>query len=36
MPRREDIHSILIIGAGPIILDRHVSLIIPGRKPVRH
>jgi len=28
MPKREDIKSILIVGSGPIVMDKHVNLII--------
>jgi len=35
MPKREDISKILIIGSGPIVSARPVSLIIRGLRPVR-
>jgi len=35
MPKREDIKSILIIGAGPIIIGQAVNLIILVRKLVK-
>jgi hypothetical protein len=35
MPKRTDIKSILIIGAGPIVIGQHVSLTIQVHKPVK-
>ena len=36
MPRRDDIESILIIGSGPIVSAKPVSLIIQGHKRVEY
>jgi hypothetical protein len=36
MPKRTDIKSILIIGAGPIVIGQHVSLTTQVRKHVKH
>ena len=34
MPKRSDLKSILIIGAGPIIIGQACELITPAFKPV--
>ena len=36
MPKRIDIKSVLIIGAGPIVIGQLVSLITAVPKPVKH
>jgi len=36
MPKRGDIKSVLIIGAGQLLLGKLVSLIIRAHKLVRH
>ncbi len=35
MPKRTDIKSILIIGAGPIVIGQPASLITPALKRVK-
>ena len=36
MPKREDINTVLVIGSGPIIIVKHVNLIIQVHKLVKH
>ena len=36
MPKRQDIKSILIIGAGPIMIGQGINLIIQEHKLVEH
>ena len=35
MPKRSDIQSVLIVGAGPIVIGRLASLTTRALKPVR-
>ena len=35
MPKRTDIKSILILGAGPIVIGRHVNSTIQVRRRVK-
>ena len=34
MPKREDIHKILVIGSGPIVIGQAADLTMQERKPV--
>ena len=36
MPKRKDIESVLIIGAGPIVIGQACEFDYSGRKLVRH
>ena len=36
MPQRTDIHKVLIIGSGPIIIGRPANSIIQALRPARH
>jgi len=35
MPKRKDLKKILVVGAGPIIIAKHVNLIIQELKLVK-
>ncbi|SUO67566.1 carbamoyl-phosphate synthase large chain [Streptococcus pyogenes] len=34
MPKRKDIQKIMVIGSGPILLDKLLNLIMQGLRPV--
>ena len=36
MPHRTDIHKVLIIGSGPIIIGQAANSIIQALRPARH
>ena len=33
MPKRTDIHKVLVIGSGPIVIGRRRSLTMPAPRP---